>query len=657
MHKSLFAPGSRIVLDGKNAIIANENEDFFILFTEDAAQKEVSKKVLQIAYQEGRMRFNVDSPDSEIARKPFLTTKEAKEAARLLAYLEPMTHYDNTGSTNTAATVIKDVVKKHGDAVNPVPRPITLYKWFRKWTQAGKDILVFFPAGRTSRRKSSIAPEYLELMTNTIDELVLTRNHCTVARAYREFRCRAKALESKNRIPSQQAFYDHFHRTDPRIKIKKQQGNSALVEATRIALRTYEVRHPLERVEIDAVHVTMALLDEHLTLIANQLVIYLAIDVYSKAIVGFAMQYGFNKSENAEGVTECLKSILHDKHHDFPYLTKPWPGGKPTTIVGDPGTAIISESFTNLAGHYQIHREVTEARQGWKKPHIESYFKVLRADFLQRLRGYVPKRSPGFKLDHKLKDIRGFMAHEVEKMMITYLVEGYNHAAQPKLNGMTPHEKWLEGVEKYGEPEMVDDLSFANSFGGTLTKRVLDPNKGIYQNKLRYHSVALQNLYFESVKKYGEKCKVEVRSSSQDLTQIMVLDPKSRTYLSVPCTKDLPEGMTLTKFKAQSKVVQQWTQKDTLKDSAEFENSQSRVRQIEGSKRSRKQPEATEAQLITDQQLEGYFSQGEKNSDLTKSVSVAIPEPLIGATESDPERATLPEAPNDRKMTVRRRNS
>ncbi|MBU2955813.1 DDE-type integrase/transposase/recombinase [Marinobacter sp. F3R08] len=653
MTKPLFGPGSRIVLDGKNALIAHENGDSFVLFTEDAVQREVSKKVLQIAYQEGRMRFNVDSPDSEVIRKPFLTSTEAKKAEYLLAYLEPMTHYENTGSKRTAAKVIKDVVRKHGDAVMPAPKPDTLYKWFRKWTEAGKNILVFFPAGRTSRRKSSIAPEYLELMTNTIDELVLTRNHCTIARAYREFRSQAEALESKNRIPSKQAFYDHYNRIDPRIKLKTRQGNSALVQATRIALRTYEVRHPLERVEIDAAHLTMYLVDEYLNLIANKVIVYLAIDVYSKAIVGFAMDYGINIAEKSEGVTECLKSVLRDKHHDLSYLTNPWPGGKPTTIVGDPGTAIISEAFTTLAGQLQIHREVTEARQGWKKPHIESYFKVLRADFLKRLRGYVPKRSPLLKFDHSLKDLRCFMAAEFEKMMITYLVNGYNHAAQPKLNGMSPHEKWLEGIEKYGEPEMVNDLSFANSFGGNLTKRVLNPTKGIHLNDLKYNSVALQDLYFRLVKNYGDRLKVEVRWSSQVLTKVMVLDPETRTYLTVPCTKDLPEGMTLSKLKAQKKLIGNLRHSDTLKDSEEFQNVQTRARDVGRSKRTRKQPPATDAQPMSNDQLEAYFRQSDMDSNSDPALSPAANVSDVMGSDNEPSSSPKPRRAREFKIRER----
>lgn len=654
MSKASFSPGSRIVLDGKNSIIAHENGDYFVLFTEDALQREVSKTGLRIAHQQGRMRFIVDSSDSEITRKPFLTSAEAKKAEYMLAYLEPMTHYENTGSKRTAAKVIKDVVRKHGEGVKPSPKPITLYKWFKKWTNAGKNILVFFPAGRTSTRKSSIAPEYLELMTNTIDELVLTRNNCTVARAYREFRAQAIALESKNRIPSKQAFYDHYNRIDPRIKIKAQVGNSALTQATRIALRTYEVRHPLERVEIDAAHLTMYLVDEYLNLIANKVIVYLAIDVYSKAIVGFAMDYGINIGEKSEGVTECLKSVLRDKHHDYPYLKNRWPGGKPTTIVGDPGTAIISESFTTLAGQLQIHREVTEARQGWKKPHIESYFKVLRADFLERLPGYVPKRSPLLKFDHSLKDLRCFMASEVKKMMVNYLVNGYNHAAQKKLDGVSPHEKWLEGIEHYGEPEMVEDLSFANSFGGNIASRVLDPTKGIHLHDLKYNSVALQDLYFRLVKNFGDKCKIEVRWSSQDLTQVMVLDPKTKTYLIVPCTKNLPEGMTLSKWKAQKKIVADLSHTDTLKDSEEFQNVQTRIRDVGKLKGRRKQPPATEAQPMTNDQLRGYFKESTtiaSNSQTDLSSAQGIPE----EHELDQKPLAAPKTGKHRECKIRER--
>lgn len=246
------------------------------------------------------------------------------------------------------------------------------------------------------------------------------------------------------------------------------------------------------------------------------------------------------------------------------------------------------------------------------------------------------------------------MASEFRKMMVSYLVNGYNHAAQNKLGGVSPHERWLAGVEHYGEPEMVEDLSFANSFGGNITSRVLNPTKGIHLHDLKYNSVALQDLYFRLVKNFGDKCKIEVRWSSQNLKEVMVLDPKTRTYLIVPCTKNLPEGMTLAKWKAQKKVVADLAHTDTLQDSEEFQNVQTRIRDVGRLKGSRKQPPATEAQSMTNEQLRGYFNEP-KTADSNCDAELSSAETISEVPDVNEKPVSAPESGSGREFKIRER--
>ncbi len=655
MTKPLFAPGSRIELDGTNAVISHENENAFFIFTESGERREVAKTILHIAFNEGRLKYRVETEESKLSNPSYLTSSEAQQAQRFLAYLEPLAKRVTPGSFRTRQEVIRCVVKKQGADVLPAPSEITLYKWFKKWDTAGRNILALLPQCKAQQRRSRISPEILELMNETIDELVLTRNAVTPCQAYRAFRRKAEMLGPDSKIPSLQSFYNHVNAVHPLERIKKQHGSAAFQAASRTVLKHYEADRPLERVEIDAVHLTLGLIDTAGTFIANKVIVYLAIDVFSRAIVGYAMKYGMNVGEDAEGVIDCFKSILRQKNADFPYLQSEWFGGKPDIIVGDPGTAIIAESFTELAGYYGVHREVTEASQGWKKPHIERYFRTLRTEFMSRVPGYMPKRTVGYKIDHKLKDQACLSVHEFEKILVTYLVDGYNQSSHSALKGMTPHEKWLQGASKYGEPAMVEDLTFANAFGGHLKTVFLHPEKGIRLHGLQYNSRELNSLYFNLDVKKRKKRKVKIRWSSQDLTKIAVLDEMKRQYVVVPCTTNLPEGMTLAQFKSQNKAKRESIRPDTLNESIELANARARLNEKGKEKRRRRHPETTEVQALSPQDLASYFSPTEDG--LTQLTSTSETPSHESPTEDLDEPITTNNPPPSRDFKVRARKS
>lgn len=264
---------------------------------------------------------------------------------------------------------------------------------------------------------------------------------------------------------------------------------------------------------MDAVHLTVNLINEHLETIANTVIVYIALDIYSRAVVGFAYKYGFNISEDAEGVIDCFSSILRKKNIDYPHLKNEWFGGKPSVIVADPSSAIVSNSFTELAGIYGVSREITESSQGWKKPHIESFFRTLRLDLIDEIPGASPKRSHAFKSKKKPEEPGRLLPEQFERVLVEYLVDRYNQFSHSAIGGMTPHQKWLEGVEKFGQPEMVDDLSFANLFGGLTKVVTIHAVDGINLNYQTYHSADLTELFTD----YRHPRKVRNKRSRSDI--------------------------------------------------------------------------------------------------------------------------------------------
>ena len=640
MTKSIFAPGTRIELDGKTAVIGSEKEESCCIFFKGGTSREIPKKVMDLAFNEGRLVFPIDTPESKLAQTPYLSSSEARQAQRFLAYLRPMAQCDKPGSKEARKAIIDEIVKSRGEEVLPAPAENTLYKWFIKWNKAGQNIFALLPHSKAQQRRSRIAPEVLDLMNDEIDTSVLQGKPSSTLKAYRRFRDKAKALNLGEKIPSRQTFYNHVNAIHPLERVKKQHGNAAYQEAKRTITGHYNALYPLERVEIDAVHLTINLINEHLETIANTVIVYIALDIYSRAVVGFAYKYGFNISEDAEGVIDCFSSILRKKNIDYPHLKNEWFGGKPSVIVADPSSAIVSNSFTEMAGIYGVSREITESSQGWKKPHIESFFRTLRLDIIDETPGASPKRSHEFKSKKKPEEPGRLLPEQFERALVEYLVDRYNQFSHSAIGGMTPHQKWLEGVEKFGQPEMVDDLSFANLFGGLTKVVTIHEVEGINLNYQTYHSKDLTELFYRlEPPKKGQKKKVKIRYSSQDLTKIAVLDETTRTYLVVPATKPIPEGMTLRKVQAIEKAKREKDNRPgvIIADSAELVCDQERLKAIEEktTKRSRKHPETTPAGYVSEEELSKLFPEHQEadippnNSAREESAKPIVPAPDV----------------------------
>lgn len=203
-------------------------------------------------------------------------------------------------------------------------------------------------------------------------------------------------------------------------------------------------------------------------------------------------------------------------------------------------------------------------------------------------------------------------------MLVKYLVDGYNQSSHSSLNNRTPHQKWLEGVANYGEPEMVEDLGFSNLFGGRLQTVGVDPNKGIRLNYRNYHSADLARLYYElKPGKKGNKRPAKIRWSSQDLTKVAVLDEKNRTYLVVPCTSHVPDGMTLEKTRRLQKDKPKPVRPDVISDSPQLQNSLNRLKQVQKKhgKKGQTHPSTTPAEALCEEDLLALISSSEEAGD------------------------------------------
>ncbi|WP_209441855.1 hypothetical protein [Alteromonas stellipolaris] len=100
---------------------------------------------------------------------------------------------------------------------------------------------------------------------------------------------------------------------DPFEVVASQKG---LIEARAVFRDSNEkivAYFPMERVEIDAVHLNLGLVDEETGEYIGKVIVFLSIDVHTRYILGYSLVYGLSPAESAEAAIELLRHTVSPK--------------------------------------------------------------------------------------------------------------------------------------------------------------------------------------------------------------------------------------------------------------------------------------------------------------------------------------------------------
>lgn len=266
-----------------------------------------------------------------------------------------------------------------------------------------------FPMGHHAMKGASrLHPRIEDLILKYIDTQYLIskpKHKVTPARIYRAFKRELEEIieaesHGKNtdgeapavlKVPCIQTFYNKINALDKIVVSLKRLNKKEKTALQRQRNTKFIIDRVLQRVEIDAIHISMGII-EHTKHGINterkyrgRIVLMVAIDVYSRAIIGYSYHIAPEPGENKDLVLQCIKSILLPKNNPEwgPVF------GKPFHIIGDQSTTntgeVVRETVSALGSVYST----TPSYEPWKKPFIERFFLTLRTDFLSQFDTYL----------------------------------------------------------------------------------------------------------------------------------------------------------------------------------------------------------------------------------------------------------------------------
>jgi Mu transposase, C-terminal len=284
----------------------------------------------------------------------------------------------------------------------------------------------------------------------------------------------------------------------------------------------HRAQFPLQYVFADHWLIDAWIVDEETRAIPSRLWLTLLIDAYSRSIVGMALLY---EDPCIESIQQALRHAIWEKtsHLDLG-IEQEWACyGIPLQLFLDNAWAHHSHSLENLArvlsrnGTYNpldlVFRPPYKGRYG---AIIERLFKNFSGQIKELVAGAIGSSDP--------KALRAAANHACllysdMNRLLHQLILTYQHTPHRELGGMTPHQKWSEGIQSSGFPLVPPftpamDRLFMRMHPQTRQVR----SKGIPAFGLNYWSAELGGI--ERIDRTGRSVGYNFRYDPADISRI-----------------------------------------------------------------------------------------------------------------------------------------
>ncbi len=328
---------------------------------------------------------------------------------------------------------------------------------------------------------------------------------------------------------------------DPKIIQKAKSGRVAAKNMSSTKTKSAEIICFTSNCEHDVLHAPIALLDPATFKPLQRTVKeYFTIEPMLSVLLSNTTDFS-GRGENDEMLIEHLKSILLPKPNIHTAVGEPLPFYAYCSIVGlilDNAAHNKSKTAQYFLAQYNIIAKYARTRSGQDKPHIESFNKTFKFEFLEKLPG-----SYNDRVNQSDRDIISvwrsatLTTEEYEILKWRYLIQ-YNYAFDKK-RGFYRDKQWI--AETTIQPiELIVDVKKLLAEGGITEERTINKAEGVTItqsfSRIRYNSAPLQEMFrsLRAIKGAKWDGKVKIRRSSFSENEIIVINDITGEVIAVP---------------------------------------------------------------------------------------------------------------------------
>lgn len=547
----ILQKGMRINYLGDNVTVLAIGDNFSVIQYENGDVGYPLPMELMSAYRNGLLI--IKKSENAVLMNKQLTKQEDKEKAlRVEHFLVELHQHANPHSNPTREKVIKIIAKRHKYSGKEVPSPSTLRRWYIAWLDNEMDIYPVIKQPKKPRAKRH-SEKMIELAEQVMDDYFLVANGLSRRQTYFKYVEIAEEHLGQegwgNKLISESRFYEMINELNQLDVVYARHGKDEARKFANSSEGKYVLDFPLQRVEFDAIHLKVGLLDDETGEFLGTVIVYLAIDCYTRCIVGYSISYGKKPSEVSDAVIELLKHCVSPKVKS-PLAENDWPlTGIPFSIYGDAGSAFKCRAVTSFMAQIKTNHITTETRSPWRKGMSEAFNGTLRKQMASTLPGYT-RNNEEHKTDKSIEEIATLTLGEFIACLEVYILDHYHQNPHKGLFLNSPANVCREAMKTCPPPRVVSDLSKLDSFGGFEMTGTIQGGQGIQRKNLYYSSPDLNKLRLK-LSKLGEKSnpKVPFLYNKNDVSKISVIDETTGCLLEVPCTDPrVSPDMSLKEF-------------------------------------------------------------------------------------------------------------
>lgn len=374
---------------------------------------------------------NDESGDKERRDLALYSDGEWAEAQRRFTAIKPI--LDNPTRTRED---VEQLAKQHD------VHAATLYKWLKLYLDE-EHVAALVPMKRG--RKSGVRllkEEQEKIITSAIEDLYLSKQRHKKADIAEEVmrRCRLGRIQS----PHRNTVLNRISELDP-AKTLRRRGHRDLARNRYEAIKGNFPggEHPLAVVQIDHTEADVILVDETNRQVIGRPWLTLAIDIYSRMVVGFYLTFD---KPSAASVGMCLAQAMCPKRE---YLAElgiggEWPvWGQMAVVHTDNAKEFRGNVLKRACENYGIDLHWRAVPQPHWGGHIERLMGTM-ANELRKLPG-TTFSNPGQRRGYDSEQNAAMTLRELERHLVDFIVNVYHQRIHSEL-GMPPKRKWEIGI-------------------------------------------------------------------------------------------------------------------------------------------------------------------------------------------------------------------
>ena len=423
----------------------------------------------------------------------------------------------------------------------------TIYRLVRRYRETGRLSSLIPAKPNGGRGKMRLAPEVDATVRGVIETFYLTKQQRTIRDAYDEVVrvCR----ESGARPPTYEAVRLRIKALPPRVRLERRAHKKEARDKYLARGGQYdEARFPLAIVQIDHTPLDIMVVDRVLRRSIGRPYITVAIDVYSRMVVGFVVTL---EPPSANTVGLCIRHLTLSKDAYLARLgvTNEWPcWGLPHAIHTDNAKEFHGEMLQFGCDEWAInkyHRPV-------QNPHfagvVERFFKTLNG-MLRPYPGYTSS-NPKARGEYDPDSAAVLTLDDLEKIIAEWITGQY-HAKQHGGLLMPPLEKWRQAILGLGETPALpqrkprDEERFALDFT-PMIRRTLQ-HYGFRIDEINYYGDVLRP-HIADMRR--EARQFIIRRDPQDISYVHMWDPTLHQYFRIPYRDQTRPAITLWELRA-----------------------------------------------------------------------------------------------------------